>query len=391
MNPQFAIIKAEKNLDMPKKRNGVLFLFVRKQKTAELLRWFGKNTVSFVLIFMFINLYSVLFGSANVLAGVAVAVAFMTLPSCNFQMRPLQASLFILAAFVGIGIASAVSVLNPWLGFLVNLGFIVIIMLTTCEPMLMKPYVSLLIAYIFCQTTPVHGKDLALRMIGLTLGGIGIAINYWIRCRNASIVLCTFTNQIKNCAKNYKFILRISIGVATAMLIAALLELQKPLWISIVVMSLTQPDIKETVTRIKHRTAATVIGIILFVVLFKILVPPQYDIALVLLCGYLCNFMAHYKHKQIVNAISSLSASLILMHTGAAIANRILCLFGGIAIVLVMFLIEWHINSTGDKCSGETASCAVPSSQMESKDTNMSRRQRFGFLRGLRTQAQARR
>ena len=48
------------------------------------------------------------------------------------------------------------------------------------------------------------------------------------------------------------------------MLIGSLFEISKPLWISIVVMSLTQLEFTETLTRIKHRFVGTLVGIIIF-------------------------------------------------------------------------------------------------------------------------------
>ncbi|MEG2093573.1 MAG: FUSC family protein [Lachnospiraceae bacterium] len=204
----------------------------------------------------------------------------------------------------------------------------------------MKPYISFLIAYIFCQTTPVEGKDLLLRIVGLTLGGIATSISYLLSRRKESFKPYAFAKQVQSGFIQYKFVFRMTVGIACAMLLAALLHLQKPLWISIVVMSLTQLEIKDTIERIHHRTIATVFGVILFVLLFRVLIPPEYDVLLILFSGYLSTFLSQYKYKQIINAISAINASLVLMDTSTAVINRFLCLLVGIAIVLGLFLLE---------------------------------------------------
>ena len=82
--------------------------------------------------------------------------------------------------------------------------------------------------------------------------------------------------QILRCQVNRSYLLRMSFGVSLAMLIGSLFEISKPLWISIVVMSLTQLEFTETLTRIKHRFVGTLVGIIIFFIFFQYLIPQQY-------------------------------------------------------------------------------------------------------------------
>ena len=129
-------------------------------------------------------------------------------------------------------------------------------------------------------------------------------------------------------------------GIALAMATGMFLELKKPLWISIVTMSLTQMDFKDTVQRIKHRSIATLLGLIMFFVLFQLIIPPQFAYIGILALGYLSYFTPEYKHKQIVNAISAINASLVILDTTTAFENRVFCLIGGILIVLLLCLIQ---------------------------------------------------
>lgn len=302
------------------------------------------KTLNFIFIFLFINVFSALCGPVNVLPGVAVIVSFMTLPTCNLGVKKGPMAIATAIIFAASGIAASLSLLNPWFGLVINFLIIFFIMLISCEPIILKPYIGYLLCYIFCQTTPVYGHDLVLRTAGLTLGGILIAVISYIEWRKSEYAQNCRSLKQQFCfsARNCGFVLRMSAGVAIAMFLAAEMQLKKPLWISIVVMSLTQLELSETLQRIKYRTCATIIGIILFVGIFQLLVPPQYMFLIVLFLGYICNYVKAYKYTQIINAISAINASIVLMDTGAAIQNRLLCLLGGIAIVLCFHLL-WKV------------------------------------------------
>ena len=151
----------------------------------------------------------------------------------------------------------------------------------------------------------------------------------------------TIAEQVRLCAKNRGLVLRMATGLALAMLAGMLLHLKKPLWISIVVMSLTQLEFTETFQRIKYRAAATVAGIVVFLIVFRILVPSDYAMLVIFALSYATFFTPEYKYKQVVNAICALNASMILLDPGEAVVNRVLCLLAGIGIVLLLVALSY--------------------------------------------------
>ena len=94
-------------------------------------------------------------------------------------------------------------------------------------------------------------------------------------------------------------------------------------------MSLTQLEFTETLTRIKHRFVGTLVGIIIFFIFFQYLIPQQYAGFVVMFLGYMGFFLPEYKFKQIINAVSALNATLVILDTLTAIENRLLCLVAG--------------------------------------------------------------
>ncbi len=264
------------------------------------------------------------------------------IPKGYTGIRPFTMAGIIIGLYTGSGIVGQFALLSPWIAVPVNILFTAAILLLTGEPMEMKPFISFLLCFVFCQATPVPWQDFPTRFAAVVFGSFLVAaVTVWSwRRQGHGKEGRTLVQQLRLCLKNRGYMLRMSVGIGIAMLTGMLLHLKKPLWISIVVMSLTQPEFRETFQRIRHRSAATVIGVIVFVVLFRILVPERYAFLLVLLLGYLSFFTPEYKHKQIVNAVSAINASLVLLDTTTAIENRFLCLFGGIVVVLFLWSVE---------------------------------------------------
>lgn len=307
---------------------------------------FFTNTARFAFILLFINLYAYFFGQVNLLPSIAVVVAILTFPVCDMEIKTSSMTFLIFFFFIGSGLAAALSLVNPWIGLLLNFAFIGLIMAFSAEPSDIKPHIIFLLCYIFCQSSPVSGHDFVLRMVSLAASAAVTAAAtaiFWKIKGYGTEAQRNLKAQFRYClAKDRGFILRMAVGLAIAMFIGAVLGLKKPLWISIVVMSLTQIDFSETLTRIRHRSAATLVGIVLFVLLFQVLIPDQYGSLLILLFGYIGNyqFAKPYKYQQVINFMSALFASLIFLDLTTAIINRVLCLVTGILIVVIMRNIE---------------------------------------------------
>lgn len=321
---------------------------INTNNLKKLLKTMWLNFIDFLGIMIFVTVFMFLFGQSNVLAGVAVVVGFLTYPNLRMGVKAKQMSLAIFFIYAEMAIAPQLSLLNCWLGIIVNFISLCLIMILFCEPILQKPYIPVLLCYVFLQGSPSVGKDFILRAVGLLIGGGMIAFfsyRVWNKLEQDHEHI-DLKQQISRCYKNNKgFIMRIVIGLILGMFLGAILKVAKPMWISIVVMSLTQPVFEDTKQRIKYRFAATFIGAILFVLIFQIIIPVQYSSVIILFFGYLTcfKFAKQYKNQQIINAMNALNASLVILDVPNAILMRISLLLVGILIVLFMFGLECKI------------------------------------------------
>lgn len=308
----------------------------------ELLKKIGKNTYLFILCISFIILFQTIFGPENVLLAVSLSVGLTTFPICDYNIKPFTMFFIIVFLFISSTIIPQFALGSPWLSFPINLLFVALIIALSHEPEMMKPSISFLINFVFLQATPVPWSHFKTRLLCAIVGSllIGVVTLIFWKKRNYGIGEHSrnLKQQIELCMINRDYIVRMSLGIAIAMFIGMILHLKKPLWISIVVMSLTQLEFSETLERIKHRFIGTLVGVIIFFIVFQLLIPQQYTYLFIFLIGYIGYYMPEYKYKQVINAVSALNASLVLLDSPVAIYNRILCLIGGIIIVVSLYL-----------------------------------------------------
>lgn len=323
----------------------------KKEKAVKAAKLIGENFVRFIFSVAFIGVVQLFFGSGNILAGVAVSVAVTMFPVMDTGLKPLQMAGVIVGLFLGTGIVAELSVISPWLAVPFDFLIIVVIMALCAAPLNLKSYICFLLSFVFCQATPVPLEEFPMRLLCLFTGGVLTALCtlIWWRKKGYGKDGIGIRQQIHLSAQHKGLILRMAAGITTAVFAGSMLGLKKPLWISIVVMSLTQLELSQTFERIKHRAFGTVVGIALFIVVFQIVVPQEYSMLFILLMSYLSFFTPEYKYKQIVNAVCALNASLVLLDSTTAIENRVLCLLGGIAIVLLMHMLEKIVERVKEK------------------------------------------
>lgn len=303
------------------------------------------NAFRFIISLGFIIGFQTLFGVENTLLGVAISVGFTMLPLCHLDLKPWTMFWIIVFLYGGGPLIAQLSIVNPWLAFVCDFLFLALIILIANEPIEYQTNITFLLCFVFSQSTVVSWEQFPMRAISGIAGGlfVGACVVFnWHRKGYGGEI--GIRQQVLRCQVNRSYLLRMSFGVSLAMLIGSLFHISKPLWISIVVMSLTQLEFSETLTRIKHRFIGTLVGIVIFFVFFQYLIPQQYAGLFVMFLGYMGFFLPEYKFKQIINAISALNASLVILDTMTAIENRLICLIAGIGIVLLIYFVTKFIR-----------------------------------------------
>ena len=205
-----------------------------------------------------------------------------------------------------------------------------------------KAYIPFILIYIFDQSNIAVGEDFYTRMVSLIVGGIITGVVYYFRHKNLKegIHISKIMKDIDITSPRFIISIRMAIGVSIAILIGTLLGLQRTMWISMSVMSLTQLEFETTKERFKHRIVYTLIGAVAFVLLFQVLIPEKYNGLASIILSYIYTFIKDYKHQIIFITVNALSASMLIFDPTEAIGTRILLIISGCMLAMVINKID---------------------------------------------------
>lgn len=302
-----------------------------------------KNLFMIACIIISVSLCSMIFGSNNSLTWVGIIVGIMLYWNLNIGINKKEAPIVISVLFIFTGIANRVAEINPILGLIVNLISIFIIMYIPSEKPEYKAYIPFILIYILDQSNVAVGEEFYTRMLSLAVGGIITGAVYYFRHKNSEegIHISKIMKDIDITSPRFIISIRMAIGVSIAILIGTLLNLQRTMWISMSVMSLTQLEFETTKERFKHRIVYTLIGAVTFVLLFQVLIPEKYDALASIALSYIYTFIKDYKHQIIFITVNALSASMVIFDPTEAIGTRILLIISGCMLAMVINKIDF--------------------------------------------------
>lgn len=314
----------------------------RAEKGKSFFKRAGVNALKFAFNVLFAYVFQVVFGPENILVGVALCVGLTTLPEMDTGIQRVPMAGIIVGLNLAAGLAAQFALTNIWLALPVNALFVAALLLLSAEPVSKKTAISFLLCFIFCQANPVPTERLGMRMAALLAGSVLIAAVLFVKWKRRGIGDAgrTLSEQIRFCALQRGYIFRSALGISVAMAIGMAAGLKRPMWISIVVMSLTQVDFEETRRRIMYRSMATILGAAVFLGILVRFMPGGYAMLFVLCLGYISFFTTKYQYTQIVNTVSALNAALIVLDSEHAVVTRVFCLALGILVTLCMWKLE---------------------------------------------------
>ena len=298
------------------------------------------NLIMISLIVLMISIASSMFGSNNTLIWVSILVSLMLYSKMHIGIDKKQAPFVIIFLFLLIGISNRIAMINPYLGILINFISIFIIMYVPSRKVEQKPYMPFILCYIFGQSMPAVGEDFKSRMLSLLVGGVLIAIVYYITHGRTKAKRLNIRQMIKTVdvtSNRFIFSIKMAIGVTIAMFIGDIIGLQKTMWMALSVMSIMQIDFRHTKERFKYRILSTIIGSIVFVILFKYLIPEHYIVIATLILSYIYTFIEAYRIQIIFITVNALSSAMILFDSVTAVWLRII-------LVIVGCIIGYSIN-----------------------------------------------
>lgn len=295
----------------------------------------------FLLCMCIVLIFGAVFGNDNIYIGISLATALLTYRYVDLGISPKSASLSLFCLFPLIGFASWANQFGVWWSIPINFITVYVLMLCTTMALTQKPYIPILLCFVFVQGNPVIGSGSVKRMVAFFFVGTLVAVCYYIfhRKQPQKRTLKDVWQEAFRFSVRTQFALRMATGIMLAMLIGGLFDCKRPMWIGIVVFAVTQPFFLDTLVRMSHRAFGCVLGAVCFLVLFKYMIDPKYSTVILMVCGFLSSVPSQYKIQQIFVTINALGAAMILLDQSQSISLRLLFLLLGVLIVLFCSLI----------------------------------------------------
>ena len=134
------------------------------------------NTIMFFITTAIVILFAALFGGENILVGVQGTAAVLFLLNTDYSLNPIRNTIYFVLLEVGIGVATYIASLNPYLALIIT--FLVIFYIfynfsfNTKKPL----FLPFFLAYIYMLYDPVTMIQLPKRIIGLVVCGLAIML-----------------------------------------------------------------------------------------------------------------------------------------------------------------------------------------------------------------------
>ncbi|AYE35192.1 FUSC family protein [Clostridium septicum] len=132
------------------------------------------NTITFIGIMVFINIFQKMFGSENTLVGVAVITASLTLLERDLTIEPFKNLTRLLALNLVLGYFAFWSSNNIWLGIVLNFISLFMIAYLLSYKLRKSIVVPFGLQYLFMLFSPVYGEGFKNRILSLIFGAFFI-------------------------------------------------------------------------------------------------------------------------------------------------------------------------------------------------------------------------
>ncbi|MEG1994007.1 MAG: FUSC family protein [Oscillospiraceae bacterium] len=312
---------------------------MKKEKLINNVKLVFGKIVIFAFCIGFISWYNLLFGSENSIVGIVLLMSLLMFLEADFGISPRDVMIIIPTMFACIGAFAKISLVNPFVGLVVNAFIIGLILVLTRKNQ--QAYLPFLMGYIMFRGYDTTGLVFYDRMISLVFIGGLIGIIYLIKNRNK-----TYKTKFTDLFRNFdiyghweRWAILIVFSLVITGFITDILNIKKYMWVELTVLSLITPIEGEAEKRKYLRIPATILGCVMFFALFEVLIPPQYQTNVMLIAGFLSTFITSYFIKTIYNSFSALVTAALIFPVGEAITMRIFNnIIGAILAVAFVFI-----------------------------------------------------
>ncbi|MDO7203459.1 FUSC family protein [Paraclostridium bifermentans] len=141
-------------------------------------------------------------------------------------------------------------------------------------------------------------------------------------------------NNMSKDSLKFTFALRGAIVTSIGVFIVSIFNIEYGKWLVFSLSSIVQPYLEASKVKGKDRLVGTVIGLVIFEILFYLIKENSARVLVILVVGYISNFQTRYKDQMICTTISALGAAAMTSSLEMLSINRIVFVVIGTLIAL---------------------------------------------------------
>ena len=138
------------------------------------------KTVFFLLLCLFVGVFSSVFGAENSLVGVMIIVLALMMMQKDLSVRPGRNLIVLLVSTLSLGVGAFVSLYDPLLGAVVNFTLVFLTAYLTMNDVSTPMHFPFLLGYAFMLSVPVTPEQLPMRILALAVGSVFIVGMNWV-------------------------------------------------------------------------------------------------------------------------------------------------------------------------------------------------------------------
>lgn len=323
-----------------------------KEKLYHLMVYLIKIAITVLFCFLFVTLYSILFGNENSIAGVVVLLCIMVFRQAHFEIHAGQSTMLLALFFANMAVCSHLAnKLPPVAAMLVNIIALGILIFLGCHNPSMFNQSTLVLGYLLLYGYDVTGKSYLMRLAGLAVGAVLTCIVFYRNHKNR-----TYDKHVKHLLQEFdlsstrtKWQLCQIICVPVVICIAELCDMPRAMWAGIAAMSVILPLMEDMQYRVHKRIVGNIAGVLCFTVLYFFLPSPIYAFIGVI-GGIEVGFSTQYGWQAVFNTFGALAIATELYGLKGAVSLRIIQnVFGVVFALLFCIIFHWLVSKINVK------------------------------------------
>lgn len=318
-----------------------------KEKLYHIAVYLFKIAITVAFCFLFVTLFSILFGSENSIAGVVVLLCIMVFRQAHFEIHAGQSTVLLALFFINMTLCSHLAnKLPPVVGMLVNIAALALLVFLGCHNPSMFNQSTLVLGYLLLYGYDVSGKSYLMRLAGMVVGAVLTCIVFYRNHKHR-----TYDKHVIHLLQEFdlsstrtKWQLCQIICVPVVICIAELCDMPRAMWAGIAAMSVILPLMDDMQYRVRKRIIGNIAGVLCFTVLYFLLPSPIYALIGVI-GGIGVGFSTKYGWQAVFNTFGALAIATELYGLKGAVSLRLIQnIFGVVFALLFCIIFHWFVS-----------------------------------------------